>query len=63
VDSLSGRKPPQRRLLSLQETLELMLLCGVSMERYIIYSSLSRIGYLLMRCAASLTSMQAASPA
>jgi hypothetical protein len=24
-------------------------MCGVSMERYIVYSSLSRIGYLLMR--------------
>uniref|UniRef100_A0A7S3QU62 RNase III domain-containing protein n=1 Tax=Dunaliella tertiolecta TaxID=3047 RepID=A0A7S3QU62_DUNTE len=46
----SGTQPPPRhRLLSMQECFELMELCGVSMERYIVYSTLSRSGYLVMR--------------
>jgi len=39
----------QQRLLSLQEAYDLMLTCGVSMERYIVYSNLMRSGYLVMR--------------
>ncbi|GFH30584.1 tRNA_int_end_N2 domain-containing protein [Haematococcus lacustris] len=37
------------RLLSLQECYELMELAGVALERYLVYSSLSRSGYLVMR--------------
>ncbi|KAF5843618.1 hypothetical protein DUNSADRAFT_10793 [Dunaliella salina] len=47
--SCSAQPLPRHRLLSMQECFELMELCGVSMERYIVYSTLSRSGYLVMR--------------
>eukprot|EP00967_Tisochrysis_lutea_P135980 scaffold241976_cov19-Tisochrysis_lutea.AAC.1 len=39
------------RLCVLLQWGPLQELCGVSMERYIVYSTLSRSGYLVMRCA------------
>ncbi|KXZ43004.1 hypothetical protein GPECTOR_107g148 [Gonium pectorale] len=45
-----GRTPRRRqRLLSVQEAMELMVSVGVPLERFLLYSSLSRSGYLIMR--------------
>ncbi|GIL74946.1 hypothetical protein Vretimale_2567 [Volvox reticuliferus] len=43
------RQTLRQRLLSVQEAFDLMISMGVSMERYMLYSSLSRSGYLVMR--------------
>ncbi|GIL48000.1 hypothetical protein Vafri_4718 [Volvox africanus] len=43
------RHTQRQRLLSVQEAFDLMISMGVPLERYMLYSSLSRSGYLTMR--------------
>ncbi|GLI69568.1 hypothetical protein VaNZ11_014204 [Volvox africanus] len=43
------RHTQRQRLLSVQEAFDLMISMGIPLERYMLYSSLSRSGYLVMR--------------